>query len=253
MYFFFFFFTRCASYEVWAVLTFCRCFMNIFIFLAALSPCHIGCSSFHDAVSGYQTLPDRLAKHEAQNREAALALRLKQWVKSVLKDELAALCTVKLKPCTILVRACISHSAKQRKNKDVDINTLKQDVGYFSHSALNKFKAALVLKEHTKKKAHNLTTYIRNPCLPRKLPSLYPSRESVGLAVLAEHCRRATSLSLQLCWGLDMLGTPECRATGVPTATKSDWSIWKTNISYRVPMLFHTMIDSLPDINTLTS
>ena len=48
----------------------------------------------------------------AQNRAAGLALRLGQWVLSVVKEEQAEICPVKLKPDTALLRACISYSAK---------------------------------------------------------------------------------------------------------------------------------------------
>lgn len=89
--------------------------LTLFIIPAALSPRvrhRDSSSSIGGVVSGYLSLPDRLAMHAAQNRAAGLALRLGQWVLSVVKEEQAEICPVKLKPDTALLRACISYSAK---------------------------------------------------------------------------------------------------------------------------------------------
>lgn len=56
------------------------------------------------------SLLDRLAMHATQNSAAGLALRLGQWVLSVVEVEQAQICPVKLKPDTALLRARISYS-----------------------------------------------------------------------------------------------------------------------------------------------
>lgn len=87
-----------------------------FIHISSGSPHvrHRGSSGSRDGgvVSGYLSLPDRLAMHAAQNRAAGPALRLRRWVLSVVKEEQAEIWPVKLKPDTALLRARISYSAK---------------------------------------------------------------------------------------------------------------------------------------------
>lgn len=85
-----------------------------FIHISSGSPRvrHRGRSRDGGVVSGYLSLPDRLAMHAAQNRAAGPALRLRRWVLSVVKEERLEIWPVKRKPDTALLRAHISYSAK---------------------------------------------------------------------------------------------------------------------------------------------
>lgn len=164
--------------------------------------------------------------HAAQNRAAGLALRLGQRVLSVVKEEQAEICPVKLKPDTALLRACISYSAKPglwavaRDWGKKETDRERQPPG--GQTGWRTWLTSLSVSRNITWRLQRLRFSVHAVCLPG-----------------------GTGLRLNLCWSLDMLAAPAHRATGVLTSTQADRSIRRINNPLQtLSQLVHSMIDS---------